>query len=293
MRCSRPTVMGGGTFGCGQCTPCRINRRRVWAHRIMLEAAQYSDNAFVTLTYDEDKLPEDGSVSPKVLSGFIKRLRSRYHPRTLRYFGVGEYGDQTFRPHYHLGLFGYPRCRRGYSRFNRFGNCCPTCDIILECWGNGNIFVGDLTMDSAAYVAGYVTKKMTKKDDPRLDGKFPEFARMSLRPGVGMGMMDDLASTLMGHKLDNVMVDVPNTLRHGTHEFPLGRYLRRKLRERIGREKNEPVEMAQVREMELQPLRETAWQDQKPLSEVLRETFKGKVEQIEAREKLRGRKRTI
>lgn len=95
-------------------------------------------------------------------------------------------------------------------------------------------------MHSAQYVAGYVTKKMTAKDDPRLVGRHPEFARMSLRPGIGAGMMSDVASTLMQFNLEKTQPDVPSALRHGGRTFPLGRYLRRRLRKECGLDEKAP-----------------------------------------------------
>jgi len=293
MRCSKPLVMNGSAFGCGQCTPCRINRRRIWAHRIMLEAAQYKDNCFITLSYSDEHLPGDQSVTPRQLSAFMKRFRDRIKPLKVRYFGVGEYGDATFRPHYHAALFGFPRCRKGLSRFNSEGHCCSTCDVISLSWGMGNIFVGDLTIQSASYIAGYVTKKMTGEFDPRLEGRRPEFARMSLRPGIGVGMMDEVASALLTHRLDERMIDVPNTLRHGAKEMPLGRYLRQKLRERIGRDKKEPPEAAKARKEEMQVLRDRAFNNSQSLSSVVAEEYKGKVANIEARNKIFRQKRSI
>ena len=276
--------MNGQAFGCGQCLPCRVNRRRIWTHRIMLEAAQYSDNSFVTLTYDEEKLPSDLSVSPKILSAFVKRLRKAY-PNRLCYFGVGEYGDQTMRPHYHLALFNFASCARGQTRFSRHGTpCCDQCSMVAQAWGFGGVMLGTLEPKSMAYVAGYVTKKMTSVEDERLEGRLPEFARMSLRPGIGLGMMDELASTLMEYKLDEKMIDVPTSLQHGSKQWPLGRYLRRKLRARIGRDERTPFEEIQKRKEEMQPLREIAWNNEKKLSDVYLETTEGKRIQIEARE---------
>lgn len=251
----------------------------------MLEAAQYSDNTFATLTYADENLPSDLSVSPKTLSDFMKRLRKSF-PRPIRYFGVGEYGDETMRPHYHLAIFNLPSCERGITRLNRHGTpCCESCLRVAKAWPFGGVMLGTLEQKSMAYVAGYVTKKMTSMDDPRLEGRLPEFARMSLRPGIGLGMMDELASTLMEHKLDEKMIDVPTSLQHGSKQWPLGRYLRRKLRARIGRDEKTPSEAFEQRKEEVRPLRQAAWDTETPLSEIYLQTTEGKRIQIEAREK--------
>lgn len=144
--------------------------------------------------------------------------------------------------------------------------------------------LGTLEPKSIAYIAGYITKKMTKADDPRLEGRLPEFARMSLRPGIGLGMMDELASVLLQHRLDEKMIDVPTSLQHGKNKWPLGRYLRRKLRARIGKEENAPLETVQAAQKEMQPLRQAAWDQEKPLSEIYLKTTEGRRIQIEARE---------
>lgn len=254
----------------------------------MLEASQFTDNAFVTLTYSDDNLPPDGSVSPAEVSKFMKRLRFNTGMK-LRYFAVGEYGDESFRPHYHLALFGFPQCLYGQTRqraalTNR--GCCTPCNTIRKAWSFGGIDCAGLQAESAAYIAGYTVKKMTREDDWRLDGRNPEFARMSLRPGIGLGMMHELASTLMQHKLDDKMIDVPMTLQHGQKQYPLGRYLRRKLRAMIGRTENAPQEVLEQQEMEVSELREEAWKDQKPLSQVVAEKTKGTIARIENRERI-------
>lgn len=282
MNCNKPYVLDGNAFGCGQCIPCRINKRREWTHRMMLEAALHGDNCFCTLTYDEEHLPNDLSVSPKVLSVFIRGLRKRGHK--VRYFGCGEYGDHTFRPHYHIALFGFPTCAWGTTRKKDY--CCPICSVVRETWGRGQILLGSLEPKSMAYVAGYITKKMTRDDDPRLEGRLPEFARMSLRPGIGYSMMHEVASTLMEFNLDKVLVDVPAALTHGRKSWPLGRYLRRNLRTMLGREANAPKEALDEQKAKLQPLREAAFNNSRSFkSEILKASL-GKRIRIEAMAKL-------
>lgn len=220
---------------------CRIDRRRVWVHRMCLEALCHPESAFVTLTYDQEHLPHAGSLIPRDLQLWLKRLRKQVGP--VRFFGVGEYGDQTWRPHYHAAVFGIGR---GHS------------DLVRETWGQGHTLVGDLTLHSASYVAGYVTKKMTGKDDERLGGRHPEFARMSLRPGIGALSIQRLAAALDGPagRADIQHTgDVPGVLRTGGKLMPLGRYLRSKLRGELGHEfKEEKQPRAFKDTMELQEL---------------------------------------
>lgn len=242
MLCRNPYMADAGhAYPCGQCMPCRFNRRRVWAHRIMLEATQHSASSFVTLTYCDSCLPSDGSVNKKHLQDWLKRLRKAVTPSKLRYFAVGEYGDQTQRPHYHLAMFNLPTCHYGQTRWvERERACCPACAVVKETWLYGNSFLGALTVESAQYVSGYVTKKMTHSSDPRLGTRQPEFALMSLRPGIGATAMDYVASDMMQFNLEETQADVPSALRHGSRLLPLGRYLKRRLRERIGRAPEAP-----------------------------------------------------
>jgi len=60
---------------CGQCINCRLERSRQWAVRCMHEASLYENNAFVTLTYDEQHVPLNGSLDVTELQGYMKRLR--------------------------------------------------------------------------------------------------------------------------------------------------------------------------------------------------------------------------
>lgn len=251
-------------FPCGQCMPCRVNRLRVWSHRIMLEASLRGDNTFATLTYSPEALPLTVEGVPtlkfKDLTDWLKRLRKAIEPERVRYFAVGEYGDATQRPHFHIALFGYPNCRYGNSRYSlRRENCCSSCDRIRDTWQHGQIFLGDLNINSAQYVAGYVTKKMTSIDDDRLKGRTPEGARMSLRPGIGADFMHEVASTLLEHNLHLRMEDVPDQLQHGSRKLPLGRYLKRHLRSLTGNAKEAPESTIEKVREELRPLRETAF----------------------------------
>lgn len=212
--------------GCGQCLPCRVNRRRVWMTRQVLESFMHDENCFVTLTYDPDHLPADGSVDPKETSLWMKRLRKavwKLEPgRRVRFFLCGEYGDETFRPHYHASLFGLGQAWE---------------PVIRESWGKGHVLAAEFNEQTAQYVSGYVVKKMTDREDPRLNGRHPEYVRMSNRPGIGapaMTVIRDAVLTEAGLDEYEAVGDVPMMIQIGKRKLPLGRYLRRKLREEVG-----------------------------------------------------------
>lgn len=224
----------------------------------MLEAGQYEDNCFLTLTYSDEFLPASGSLNPRHTQLFLKKLRKQFAPRKFRYFLVGEYGDETERAHYHAALFGYPTCRKGVTHRNRSDDCCDVCDGLRDVWSMGRVHLGQLAPESAQYIAGYVTKKLTRKDDERLGGRHPEFARFSLKPGLGHGIVDELASTILFYNLEGSMEDVAVSLRHGSRLLPLGRYLRRELRKRLGREETTPEKALEEYYEDLQSVWEVA-----------------------------------
>lgn len=296
MLCKNPFVKAGEAYGCGQCLPCRINRRRVWTHRIMLESMQHTDNTFITLTYDNEHLPADGSLNPAHTRDFLKRLRFSIEPSRIRYFLCGEYGDSTQRPHYHAALFGYPSCHYIQSRYSKTRDrCCPSCDLIHRLWGHGHVYLGTLTPESSAYIAGYVAKG---KSNEGPNNCFPPFARMSLRPGIGGDAMHEIASIHLQYAEDSI--DVVTSLRHGTRLMPLGRYLTRRLRTLTGRDPATPP--ARLKEMSdaLLDVRMAAEAvTSSPgfhrfrnlaIKSLLIERDKGKIQSIEARQRLYKRK---
>lgn len=265
MLCRNPYInAAGAAFPCGQCKPCRLNRRRMWEHRIMLESFCHGDNAFITLTYKYVCFSNDGlpNLVPKHLQDWLKRLREAIAPKRIRFYGVGEYGDgvppdYVERPHFHVIIFGMPTCLRGRTlrlpesgTRARWADCCDMCRLVGSTWGLGDVDLGTCTSDSASYCAEYTVKKMTKHDDIRLLGRHPEFCRMSLRPGIGAEFMWDVASEVMHYALD-----VPTSLAHGKGRKPLGRYLRAKLKLFTGREVKASVEELDKIAAELLPLR--------------------------------------
>lgn len=267
----------------------------------MLESNLHTDNAFVTLTYSDENLPPDGSLVPRHVQLFLKKVRKEIQPARLRFFCVGEYGDRTQRPHYHVTLFGYPPCDRGRTD-HRKESCCPNCDRIHRCWNLGGVDLGQLTPESAAYCAGYVTKKLTNGKDEyvreQLGGRYPEFARMSNRPGIGADFMHEVASSLMEHDLEKTLLDVPLALSHGRRVLPLGKYLRKKLRKAIGRDEKAPVSTREKAAAELHPMWEasrSAPSGQKAFvyKSLVIDAGTGKRTQLEARSRIYKKRSTL
>lgn len=124
----------------------------------MHEASQHQENMYGTLTYDPKFLPKDGSLVLRHVQLFWKRLRLELQPLNVKYFLAGEYGERNDRPHYHFLLFGW----QPWDLVPMESQPFPLYDskFVRELWGMGNVRIGDVTMASAQYVAGYVMKKV-------------------------------------------------------------------------------------------------------------------------------------
>ena len=207
---------------CGQCIGCRIDRSRQWANRCMLEL-QYHDSAyFVTLTYDDLHIPKSYYADPETGEAhtsytlckrdfqlWMKRLRKKFSDDKIRFFACGEYGGQTKRPHYHAIVFGlhlndlvkYKTVKEGDSYYTYYNS-----DSIQETWPNGFVVVGEVTWESCAYVARYVTKKLSgeQADFYKKFNLVPEFSDMSRRPGIARQYYDEHGGDIYNNAYINV-----------------------------------------------------------------------------------------
>jgi hypothetical protein len=143
--------------------------------------------------------------------------------------------------------------------------------------------LGQLSENSAQYIAGYVTKKMTRFDDHRLLGRYPEFSRMSLRPGLGANAMHDVASVLMQYNLEETLPDVPGQVRIGSRKVPIGRYLRQQLRSMVGHDKASPEVSLHELEAKLCLVRQAAFNSSRSVKSVFNELNQPYSDQISAR----------
>lgn len=185
---------------CGQCIGCKLEYSRQWALRCYHEASLYKSNCFITLTYSSEHLPVNMSVDKKEFSRFMKKLRKKYGEK-IRFFHCGEYGEMLGRPHYHACIFNFDFPDKVLWKQTPRGDRIYTSAALDKLWGKGFCTLGDVTFESAAYVARYVVKKITgeraKEHYTYIDtstGEFferaKEYTLMSRRPGIGKPWLD-------------------------------------------------------------------------------------------------------
>lgn len=146
----------------------------------------------------------------------IKRLRKVVDAR-LRYFLCGEYGDRRGRAHFHVLLFGcdFSADRQRFKRLPS-GPWLYTSDVLSKAWPYGRVTLGDVNYKTASYTAGYVLKKFTGEkavshytrahpDTGVVYQVEPEFATMSLRPGLGSTWFDRFKTDV--YPSDTVVMD--------------------------------------------------------------------------------------
>lgn len=160
----------------------------------MHEASMHPFNSFLTLTYDDEHLPEGQTLERTAFPGFMKRLRKAFPEHRISYYHVGEYGETTLRPHYHALLFGF--IFPDQKRYTGEGKeTLYTSETLDRLWGRGECKIGSLTFESAAYCARYSMKKIRGADAPEAYRRVntrtgetwqvePEFATMSLNPAI-------------------------------------------------------------------------------------------------------------
>ena len=222
LSCRNPVYIKEMIVPCGKCFTCRSKYRLGWQLRLQHELLSYNHNAmFLTLTYNDDNLPDNESLVKKDVQDFIKRLRKYYSDVKIRYFAVGEYGTQRHRPHYHLIIFGLkaPEQKRKSNLNWKYGNF-----LSERIWKKGYCFVGYVDSKCISYVSKYVLKEFVKgvsiKDYERA-GLVPPFSLKS--SGLGLVWLLD--------NMDKVLNDIKQNKVVSMYKSKIGypRYYRKKL----------------------------------------------------------------
>lgn len=198
---------------CGRCIGCRLEKSRQWAVRLMHEKQMHEEAIFLTITYDDEHLPPNNSLNLRHYQLFNKKLRKYLSIQNIkiRFYHCGEYGETTRRPHYHTILFGY-RPTDGILYSEKNGKKLYTSETLSKIWGMGEVWFGEVTFESCAYVARYVTKKITgpmasqhytyiDPETGEISQQIPEYATMSRRPGIGMTWLEKFGEHTFAHDL--------------------------------------------------------------------------------------------
>lgn len=159
--------------GCGRCEGCASNQVSAWSFRLEKEAERHIFGHFVTLTYDPAFVPLTPAGLPTLdksdVQKYIKRLRK--NESNIKYFAVGEYGTKSYRPHYHIIIFG-----------------CAQSENIREAWSLEGVALGNVHVGSDLHngAVGYSLKYMYKRGlIPQFNGddRLKEFRLMSQKLG--------------------------------------------------------------------------------------------------------------
>lgn len=202
---------------CGKCIGCRLDYSREWADRMTMEALSHPKGRswFLTLTYDDEHLPngkkDRPSLKPNDLTDFMKRLRRHYEYHNLsdgiRFYACGEYGSKTFRPHYHVIVYGLDFEDKEPFFLNKMHQQIYKSELLSDLWGNGIVSIGGFDWRSAAYTARYVLKKQKGENAASYyeeRGIEPEFVRMSNRPGIALPYFETHSEEI--YEKDNIVL---------------------------------------------------------------------------------------
>lgn len=190
---------------CGRCIFCRRSKQQDWGTRVWCEARSHSDSMFMTLTYADEFLPRDGSLSVVEAQNFLKRFRfelgqkrerAGLSPIRIRHLGCGEYGPQTLRPHYHFAIFGHWFDDARLKRLGQAGAPVYTSATLESLWPVGMAEFGRVTSTAGDYIGKYAVKRISGElaeshyTRPHLDtGELVrvrrEFLLASRFPGIG------------------------------------------------------------------------------------------------------------
>lgn len=197
-------------FPCGKCIDCKARRVSAWSFRLTEEEKKSETSYFITLTYDttQSHITKAGFLTlyKRDVQLFFKRLRKKHaaSPHTncgvIKYFAVGEYGNKTRRPHYHVIIFNVKlELMLSYQdqlvlKYSDYDGKIP---VKCEQWDHGHVTVGKVTGASVGYSLKYISKKKTVPLH-RNDDRQPEFSLMSKR--LGMSYLTE--EIILWHKAD-------------------------------------------------------------------------------------------
>lgn len=211
---------------CGKCAGCKVDKANDWATRAYLESLNHQQNCFITLTYSDENY-NDKNLNKSDLQKFWKRLRKEL-PVKIKYLACGEYGSQTLRKHYHAAIFGWTPTDLIRYKKTELHQWLYTSKFLERIWGKGYVIVGQLTYESAAYIARYVQKKGYGTDNALAQAGFtPEFITASKKPALALNFWTskDFWNNIIQNK--GILISTKN----GPKLKPIPQYLLQKWKE--------------------------------------------------------------
>lgn len=229
---------------CGQCARCRLEKSRQWAVRCLHEASLHEHNSFITLTYNTEHLPPANNLTYRDWQLFMKRLLQAVRRETkalsssnladsiqsgnaqgtngeptpprfattldatmranIRFYMAGEYGERHGRPHFHACLFNLDFLDKTEIKTTKSGHKIYTSPTLEKLWPYGFSSIGNVTFQSAAYIARYIMTKTTESkatpvhirdrakqeyqhinsETGEITNRKKEFNNMSRKPGI-------------------------------------------------------------------------------------------------------------
>lgn len=146
-------------FNCGKCLYCRKKRAYELACKCVLHSSLYSENCFLTLTYDEKRKDYHNEFQYEDIQKFKKRLRQkvwREFGKKIEIFNVHEYGKNG-KKHWHLVVFNW-RPSDCVLHTVSDGNPLYQSESLAKTWSFGFATVGDVSEASAMYTSQYMEK---------------------------------------------------------------------------------------------------------------------------------------
>lgn len=246
------------TVPCGWCVDCLNAKASSWAIRISEEEKVSSNAYFLTLTYNDETIPNVNADTEEIVRGaqykkgfyrtldkkdlqkFFKRYRRALDRKykygldeetgeivpvakkhQIRYYAVGEYGGRTKRPHYHAIVFNVD------------------VELLLKSWSIkkkpiGQTKAGKVEQGSIRYCTSYIMEKWKYKK--RIQN--PPFSIMS--KGIGKNYIDMMKDYHNQGLEDSYMLP-------GGVKLPIPRYFKDKIfsdedREYLGEEARKRAE---------------------------------------------------
>lgn len=219
---------------CGKCVNCQSRLRNNWSFRLMHQMEKSKNNFFVTLTYDDSAVPLSScgylSLRKVHLDTFLRKFRDdcqsiyekqftdmpykeRHKQRCpMKFFAIGDYGEKSFRPHYHFIVFDCPLSFQALYEYIHLHWYFGSVNQVVRC-----------VSEHCNYITKYIVKVAYNEDELAQYGCEPTFRSMSR--GLGLTLVDSI------HEYE--MFDLKRSSWHkGKASYSLPSYVKRKLYEK-------------------------------------------------------------